>query len=30
VLALVGIFSQTLQRAVLHRSIRETWYAEAP
>ena len=30
VLALVGIFSQALQRAVLHRSIRETWYAEAP
>ena len=30
VLALVGIFSQSLQRVVLSRSIRETWYAETP
>ena len=30
VLALVGIFSQALQRVVLHRTIRETWYAETP
>ncbi len=30
VLALVGIFSQALQRVVLRRTIRETWYAETP
>ena len=30
VLALVGIFSQALQRVVLNRTIRETWYAETP
>jgi hypothetical protein len=30
VLAAVGIVSQALQRAVLHSSIRETWYAETP
>jgi hypothetical protein len=30
VLAFIGIFSQALQRAVLSRSIRETWYAETP
>ena len=28
VLALVGILAQLRQRAVLHRSVRETWYAE--
>jgi hypothetical protein len=30
VLALVGIFSQALQRIVLRRTIRQTWYAETP
>jgi len=30
VLALVGIFTQALQRVVLRRSIRETWYVETP
>jgi hypothetical protein len=30
VLALAGIFTQALQRAVLRTSIHETWYAETP
>ena len=30
VLALVGIFTQALQRVVLRRTIRETWYVETP
>jgi hypothetical protein len=29
-LALVGIFNQARQRAVLRRTIHETWYAETP
>ena len=30
VLALVGIFNQARQRAVMRRTIQETWYAETP
>ena len=29
-LALVGILIQVLQRAVLRRTVHETWYAETP